>query len=62
MLTTATPTTADMVAPSPLPARANRPAFAFIAERLWLDFVNTDGGAHSTDAVADSVAASWYAR
>jgi predicted RNA-binding Zn ribbon-like protein len=37
--------------PSPT-ARENTP-FIFIGERLWLDFVNTDGGTHSTDAVAD---------
>ena len=53
MLTTATPTTADLTAPSPLPARASRTSFVFIAERLWLDFVNTDGGTHSADSVGD---------
>lgn len=54
MLTTATPTTAELTAPSPITARAtSRAAFAFVAERLWLDFVNTDGGAHSPDLVAD---------
>ena len=55
MLTTATPpTTTELTpAPSPLTARILRPAFAFVAERLWLDFVNTDGGTHSADAVGD---------
>jgi len=53
LTTTATPTTADLVPPSPIAARATRTAFAFIAERLWLDFVNTDGGSHSADSVAD---------
>ena len=33
--------------------RATRPPFAFVAERLWLDFVNTDGGAHGADTVGD---------
>lgn len=53
LTTTATPTTADLAPPSPIPARATRAAFAFIAERLWLDFVNTDGGSHSADSVGD---------
>jgi predicted RNA-binding Zn ribbon-like protein len=54
MLTTATTTTTAELAPlTPLAARATRPTFAFIAERLWLDFVNTDGGSHSTDSVGD---------
>jgi len=30
-----------------------RYAFAFVAERLWLDFVNTDTGARGTDALHD---------
>jgi predicted RNA-binding Zn ribbon-like protein len=30
-----------------------RHAFAFVAERLWLDFVNTDTGARGTDALHD---------
>src|SRR5258705_13530364 len=29
--------------------RRERHPFAFVAERLWLDFVNTDTGARSTD-------------
>jgi predicted RNA-binding Zn ribbon-like protein len=36
-----------------MPARATRTAFTFVAERLWLDFVNTDGGSHSSDTVGD---------
>lgn len=53
MLTTATPTTAELAPPGVIPARAVRNTFAFVAERLWLDFVNTDGGAHAADSVAD---------
>ena len=54
MLTTATtPATADLSPPPQLLARVHRAPFAFIAERLWLDFVNTDGGTHSADAVGD---------
>src|SRR5829696_7394716 len=30
-----------------------RHPFAFVAERLWLDFVNTDTGARGTDALHD---------
>jgi predicted RNA-binding Zn ribbon-like protein len=30
-----------------------RHAYAFVAERLWLDFVNTDTGARGTDALHD---------
>jgi predicted RNA-binding Zn ribbon-like protein len=33
--------------------RTTRAPFPFIAERLWLDFVNTDGGAQAVDAVSD---------
>src|SRR5688500_10305264 len=54
MLTTATtPATADLSPPPQLLVRVQRAPFAFIAERLWLDFVNTDGGTHSADAVGD---------
>ena len=53
MLTTATPPAELSAPPSPMVARATRTAFTFIAERLWLDFVNTDGGAHAHDAVGD---------
>ncbi len=31
----------------------DRHAFEFVAERLWLDFVNTDTGARGTDALHD---------
>lgn len=34
-------------------ARARRLPFAFVAERLWLDFVNTDAGARGADALHD---------
>ena len=53
MLTTATTTTAELAPPGVIPARAVRTTFAFVAERLWLDFVNTDGGTHAADSVAD---------
>ena len=53
MLTTATQTTTELVSPSGVVARAVRPSFAFIAERLWLDFVNTDHGATRPDDLAD---------
>jgi predicted RNA-binding Zn ribbon-like protein len=54
MLTTATPPSAELSAPPPpLLARTARPAFAFVGERLWLDFVNTDGGTYSHDGVGD---------
>jgi predicted RNA-binding Zn ribbon-like protein len=55
MLTTAAPTTATELTPAPssLTSRVPRASFAFVAERLWLDFVNTDGGTHSADAVGD---------
>jgi len=53
MLTTATPTTTELTPPTTIVARAGRVPFAFIAERLWLDFVNTDGGSHAADAVGD---------
>src|SRR6478672_4228478 len=36
----------------PADRRARHP-FAFVAERLWLDFVNTDTGARGTDALHD---------
>ena len=33
--------------------RHERPTFAFVAERLWLDFVNTDTGVRGADALHD---------
>ncbi|MDB4882507.1 MAG: hypothetical protein JWL95_1273 [Gemmatimonadetes bacterium] len=33
--------------------RRDRPSFAFVAERLWLDFVNTDTGVRGADALHD---------
>ena len=37
----------------PLADRRERPTFAFVAERLWLDFVNTDTGVRGGDALHD---------
>lgn len=53
MLTTATPTSSELTSPTTIVTRTPRAPFAFVAERLWLDFVNTDGGTHAIDAVAD---------
>jgi predicted RNA-binding Zn ribbon-like protein len=55
MLTTATQTsTAEIPPPATATAtRAPRSAFSFVGERLWLDFVNTDGGTHDPDTIAD---------
>lgn len=56
MLTTATPPSTELSVPAapPIVARTERTTnFLLIAERLWLDFVNTDGGTHSADAVGD---------
>ena len=55
MLTTATHTAPDVSPPPGLApaARLARAPFAFVGERLWLDFVNTDGGAHGVDTIAD---------
>jgi predicted RNA-binding Zn ribbon-like protein len=54
MLTTATPpSSTELSSPTPMVSRTMRVAFAFVAERLWLDFVNTDGGSHASDAVGD---------
>jgi len=36
----------------PAPQRGRHP-FAFVAERMWLDFVNSDSGARGTDALHD---------
>src|SRR3954471_1025963 len=33
--------------------RRERHSFAFVAERLWLDFVNTDTGVRGADALHD---------
>jgi predicted RNA-binding Zn ribbon-like protein len=53
MLTTATSPSPELAPPSPLLERTVRAPFVFVGERLWLDFVNTDGGAHTVDNVAD---------
>ncbi len=49
---------AAISAAAPVPALAlsqtsSRIVFAFVGERLWLDFVNTDGGARGIDALRD---------
>lgn len=51
MLTTATPPSSELSFAPPV-SRPSRPAFTFVGERLWLDFVNTDGGSHA-DGVDD---------
>ena len=54
MLTTATPTTTELVPPAPTAVpRPARSPFAFIAERLWLDFVNTDHAPVGGDGLSD---------
>ena len=53
MLTTATPQSLELNSPPAVVARVTRAPFVFVGERLWLDFVNTDGGAHAVDAVSD---------
>jgi predicted RNA-binding Zn ribbon-like protein len=53
MLTTATPTSTELTAPTAIVARTARVPFAFVGERLWLDFVNTDGSSHAADGVGD---------
>jgi predicted RNA-binding Zn ribbon-like protein len=52
LTTTATPPT-ELAPPLPVVARVTRTPFAFVGERLWLDFVNTDGGTHTHDAIPD---------
>jgi predicted RNA-binding Zn ribbon-like protein len=54
MLTTATHTSGnEMTAPVAVPPRALRAPFSFIGERLWLDFINTDGGEHAVEGLPD---------
>jgi predicted RNA-binding Zn ribbon-like protein len=54
MLTTATTTPTPELTPTPHVApRVTRTTFTFVGERLWLDFVNTDGGMHAPDAIAE---------
>lgn len=53
MLTTASSPSTELAQAPPLPTRVSRAAFTFVGERLWLDFVNTDGGAHARDALAE---------
>jgi len=52
MLTTAMPQSADLTLPT-LVARSARAAFAFVGERLWLDFVNTESATQASDGIAD---------
>ena len=53
MLTTATPHSAELTPPPMTSARVERAPFPMVGERLWLDFVNTDGGVHAADLMAD---------
>lgn len=46
-------TPAEVTATFHASAHRVRHAFAFVAERLWLDFVNSDTGARGTDALHD---------
>lgn len=43
----------ELSAPLALAASHERYPFAFVAERLWLDFVNTDTGARGSDPLHD---------
>ena len=54
MLTTATHTSSsDLTAPAAVPPRALRAPFSFVGERLWLDFINTDGGEQGVEGLPD---------
>jgi predicted RNA-binding Zn ribbon-like protein len=55
MLTTAISPNSEVTHPpsTSMVARVSRAPFIFVAERLWLDFVNTDGGPSALDTVAD---------
>jgi len=55
MLTTATTPPTDITPPpaAHILTRTTRSTFAFVGERLWLDFVNTDGGVHTGDTIAE---------
>ena len=43
----------ELTAPIHASGHRARQMFAFVAERLWLDFVNSDTGARGTDALHD---------
>lgn len=43
----------DLSIVPPVPAPSERTQFAFVGERLWLDFVNTDPGVRAVDALRD---------
>jgi predicted RNA-binding Zn ribbon-like protein len=43
----------ELTAPYHAAHQRDRHPFAFVAERLWLDFVNTDSGPRGTDALHD---------
>jgi len=54
MLTSATHTSSsEMTAPVAVPPRALRTPFSFVGERLWLDFINTDGGGQGVEGLPD---------
>ena len=55
MLTTATQTSSTEIPPATaaVAPRVLKNAFTFVGERLWLDFVNTDGATHDPDTIAD---------
>lgn len=53
MLTTLTPPPTELSPLPPLVVRTPRATFTFVGERLWLDFVNTDGATHSDDTVGN---------
>src|SRR3954447_19381209 len=47
------PSTMELSSSARDAVRRDRPSFAFVAERLWLDFVNTDTGVRGADALHD---------
>lgn len=53
MLTTATSASPGLAPPATMVVRVSRPGFAFVGERLWLDFVNTDNSGAGSDGLAD---------
>src|SRR4051812_49071487 len=55
MLTTATTQSTEISLPpgAHVLTRTTRSTFSFVGERLWLDFVNTDGGMHASDAIGE---------
>lgn len=54
MLTASSTSGHDLAEPTALSiSHQRRVPFAFVGERLWLDFVNTDAGARAIDALRD---------